>query len=278
MGAIATKNGPAASIVVSVSLSPVLTLLSPAKSLDFSPALKGLATSEPRFQHDTSVLVKRCKKLSVRSLRNLMHLSQPLAELNHQRFQDISLTSAESSKPALLAFTGDVYLSLDPASLGKRDLRWAQQRLRILSGLYGLLRPMDLIQPYRLEMGSRLPNPRGKNLYDFWGDRLVDSLNEEHSARPASAILNLASNEYFKAVPTKKLKAPLVTAVFQEIREGKPRTIGFLAKKARGMMARYVIKNRIDEPQGLKGFHDAGYGYCDDLSSADRLVFVREQA
>ena len=257
----------------------MLTLLSPAKSLDFSPALTGVEPSEPRFQHDTSVLVKRCKKLSVRSLRNLMRLSQPLAELNHQRFQDMSFSFAEeSSKPALLAFTGDVYRSLDPASLGKRDLRWAQQHVRILSGLYGLLRPMDLIQPYRLEMGSRLRNTRGKNLYDFWGDRLVDSLNEEHAARPVSAILNLASNEYFKAIPAKRLKAPLVTAVFQEIREGKPRTISFLAKKARGMMTRYVIENRIDEPRGLEGFHDAGYDYRDDLSSADRLVFVRQQA
>jgi cytoplasmic iron level regulating protein YaaA (DUF328/UPF0246 family) len=257
----------------------MLTLLSPAKSLDFTPALAGLDASEPRFQYDTSVLLKRCKKLSVRSLRNLMDLSQPLAELNHRRYQDISFSFTEqNSKPAVLAFTGDVYRHLDAASLGKRDLRWAQQRIRILSGLYGLLRPLDLIQPYRLEMGSRLRNTRGKNLYDFWGNRLVDSLNEEHSERPVSAILNLASNEYFKAIPAKRLEAPLVTAVFQEIRDGKPRTISFLAKRARGMMTRYVVKNRIDDPEGLKGFNDAGYGYSDDLSSDDRLVFVREQA
>ena len=266
-------------IVLSAILSPMLTLLSPAKSLDFSPTLTDLDASEPRFQYDTSVLLKRCKKLSVRSLRTLMNLSQPLAELNHQRYQDMSFSFAEpSSKPALMAFTGDVYRHLDAASLGLRDLRWAQQRIRILSGLYGLLRPLDLIQPYRLEMGSRLRNARGKNLYDFWGDRLVDSLNEEHAARPVSAILNLASNEYFRAIPTKRLAAPLVTAVFQEIREGRPRTISFLAKRARGMMTRYVIKNRIDDPQDLKGFNDAGYHYSNDLSSDERLVFVREQA
>lgn len=254
----------------------MLTLLSPAKSLDFSPAPRALSTSEPRFQYDTQVLLKRCKKLGVRSLRNLMDLSQPLAELNRQRFQDMSPAFDEANaKASVLAFTGDVYKGLDAASLGKRDLAWAQNHIRILSGLYGLLRPLDVIQPYRLEMGTRLRNTRGKNLYDFWGSRLVDSLNAESRG---GDVLNLASNEYFRAIPAKRLEPRLVTAVFQEIRDGKPRTISFLAKRARGLMARYVVENRIDQPEGLRDFAEEGYAYRTELSNDDRLVFTREQA
>ena len=254
----------------------MLTLLSPAKSLDFSPQPKGIPASEHRFQYDTGVLLKRCKKMGVRSLRNLMDLSQPLAELNHQRFQDMTDSpELKTSKSCALAFTGDVYRGLDAGTLGKRDLVWAQDHIRILSGLYGILRPLDLIQPYRLEMGSRLRNTRGKNLYDFWGTRLVDSLNEEHEQRPVSAVLNLASNEYFKAVPKKRLAPPLVTVVFQEIRDGELRTISFLAKKARGLMARYIIENRIEEPAQLQSFDSEGYSFKEGISSPDRLVFNR---
>ncbi len=254
----------------------MLTLLSPAKTLDFSEARNSLATTVPRFEKDISILMKRCKKLGGRSLRSLMDLSPPLAELNRQRFQDMSLPfTADNAKPCLLAFQGAVYKSLDAATLSTGELDYAQDHLRILSGLYGLLRPLDLIQPYRLEMGSRLSNPRGKNLYQFWGNRLVDSLNAEHGERPVSAVLNLASKEYFKAVPRKRLAPPLVEAVFQEIRDGQPKTIGFLAKKARGLMARFVIKNRIESPEGLKDFAAEGYGFRPSLSTPDRLVFVR---
>ena len=255
----------------------MLTLLSPAKTLDFSPVPEGLATTNPRFESDVEVLIKRCKRLSVRSLRELMHLSEPLAQLSRQRFQAMSLPSTpENSKPCLLAFQGDVYKRLDAASLSKADLDWSQDRLRILSGLYGLLRPLDLIQPYRLEMGSRLSTRRGKNLYQFWGDRLVEALNVETTERRHGAVLNLASAEYMKAVPAKRLEAPLVTAVFQEIRDGRPKTVAFLAKKARGMMARFIVEQRIEDPEALKDFSKEGYGFRPDLSDAERLVFTRE--
>lgn len=253
---------------------PVLTLLSPAKTMDFSPPPEGLPATKPRFGKDIAVLLERCKKLDVSSLRKLMKLSKPLAELNHERFQAMSLPfTAKNSKSCLLAFQGDVYKKLDAASLSKPDLRWAQDHIRILSGFYGLLRPLDLIQPYRLEMGTRLDNSRGKNLYEFWGDRLVDELNAEQKGK--AAVLNLASNEYFKAVPEKRLKSRLVTAAFQEIREGKPKTIAFSAKRARGLMARFVVDNRIDDPEGLKDFGAGGYRFREDLSQDDRLVFTR---
>lgn len=256
----------------------MLTLLSPAKSLDFSPAPAGLRTTEPRFGEDIELLMARCKKLKVSSLRKLMNLSQPLAELNRGRFQQMSWPFTEANaKPALLAFQGDVYRKLDAASLSRRDLAWAQSRVRVLSGLYGLLRPLDLIQPYRLEMGTKLDNPRGKNLYSFWGDRIVDALNAEHAKRRHSAVLNLASIEYFKAVPAARLRPRLVTAVFQEIRDGKPKVIAFSAKRARGLMTRFVIDNRIDDPAGLLDFSEEGYGFRQDLSTDDRLVFTRAQ-
>lgn len=254
----------------------MLTLLSPAKSLDFSPVREGLPLTEPRFEHDIEVLMKRCKTLSVNSLKKLMSLSQPLAELNRERFQEMALPfTPGNSKPCLLAFQGDVYKGLDAASLNKRDLKYAQNHLRILSGFYGVLRPLDLIQPYRLEMGTRLSTGRGSNLYQFWKSRLVDSLNEEHARRPVKAVLNLASNEYFKAVPAKELEPRLVTAVFQEIRDGQPKTISFKAKRARGLMARFQVKHRIDDPKGLEEFGEEGYEFRSDLSEADRLVFTR---
>ncbi len=257
----------------------MLTLLSPAKTLDFSPAPNGLPLTRPHFESDLAVLLKRCKKLSVRSLRKLMSISEPLAVLNHDRFQSMSLPfDADNAKPCLLAFKGGVYRGLEAETLSKPDLKWAQDHLRVLSGLYGLLRPLDLIQPYRLEMGTRLSNTRGKNLYEFWGYRLVEALNEEHRRRPVAAVLNLASNEYFKAIPVKHLEPPLVTAVFQEVRDGRPRTISFLAKRARGLMARFVIRNRIQDPHGLRDFAAEGYGYRSDLSADDRLVFTRERA
>ncbi len=257
----------------------MLTLLSPAKSLDFSPGGKSLPTSVPRFAHDTEMLMKRCKKLSVRRLRELMNLSEPLAELNRERFQQMTWPFTDgTAKPCLLAFQGDVYKGLEAATLTKPQLRYAQDHLRILSGLYGVLRPLDLIQPYRLEMGTRLANSRGKNLYEFWKDRLVDSLNAEHAERPVAAVLNLASNEYFKAVPARRLEPRLVTAVFQEVRDGQPKTISFKAKRARGLMARFQVRNRVEDPERLKEFSDEGYEYRPDLSEEDRLVFTREQA
>ena len=256
----------------------MLTLLSPAKTLDFGFSVDGLPTTEPGFEGDIQLLLERCRQLSVASLQELMGLSQSLAELNHQRFQEMNLPfTPENSKPCLLAFGGDVYRGLDAGSLSKEDLQWAQGRLRILSGLYGLLRPLDLIQPYRLEMGTRLDTQRGGSLYDFWGSRITDALNTEHAERPVGAVLNLASNEYFKSVQSDRLRAPLITALFQEIRDGRPRTISFSAKRARGLMARFMVLERIETPDGLKDFAQEGYTYRSELSQEDRLLFVREQ-
>jgi cytoplasmic iron level regulating protein YaaA (DUF328/UPF0246 family) len=256
----------------------MLTLLSPAKTLELSPTPKGLRPTQPRFKRDIALLMERCKKLDASDLAKLMKLSSPLAELNHQRFQEMDHSfNARNSKACLLAFQGDVYRRLDAASLTRTELSWAQNNLRIISGLYGLLRPLDLMQPYRLEMGTRLDTERGKNLYDFWGSRLADSLNRESRKRPGGTILNLASNEYIRAVPAKLLEAPMVTAHFQELRDGKLKTIGFSAKKARGMMARFVIQNEIDNPKQLHDFADEGYEYRSDLSSDQEIRFVREQ-
>ena len=235
----------------------------------------GLTATQPRFVDDTALLIDNCKTLEASDLRRLMSLSDSLAQLNHARFQEMRLPlTAENAKPCLLAFQGDVYKGLDAASLESEDLNWAQGRLRILSGLYGLLRPFDLIQPYRLEMGTRLANARGANLYEFWGDRLAGALNEE-DVDPEAPVLNLASKEYARAVPTSSLTRPLVTADFKEERDGQVKTIGLVAKRARGLMARYIIRNRIESVEDLKDFDDQGYGYRPDLSSDDRLAFTR---
>ena len=256
----------------------MLTIISPAKALDFTPVANGLTATQPRFVDDTAVLLQTCKTLEASDLRRLMSLSDSLANLNHARFQEMSLPlTPENAKPCVLAFQGDVYKGLDAASLESGDLSWAQERLRILSGLYGLLRPLDLIQPYRLEMGTKLSNARGKNLYEFWGDRLASALNGE-DADPGAPVLNLASQEYAKAVPPKSLARPLIAADFKEERNGELKTIGLVAKRARGLMARYVIRNRIEDVEGLKDFDDEGYGFRPELSSDERLVFSRARA
>ncbi len=254
----------------------MLTLISPAKALDFSPCTSSLAPTQPRFIDDTALLLKHCRQLDARALQRLMRLSDSLAQLNHARFQEMSLPlTPENAKSCALAFQGDVYKGLDAVSLSADDLGWAQERLRILSGLYGLLRPLDLIQPYRLEMGTKLANVRGESLYDFWGARLAHALNDECADAP---VLNLASNEYAKAVPAKALRRPLVSAVFQEERNGRLKTIGLVAKRARGLMARFVIRNRLEDVEDLKEFAEEGYGYRPDLSGEDRLVFARAQS
>lgn len=256
----------------------MLALLSPAKTLDLSPAPKGLPVTRPAFKKEIGILMRRCKALEVAELRKLMSLSEPLAELNHERFQVMSPRfTVGNSKAALLAFQGDVYRKLDPETLSRPDLLWAQDHLRILSGLYGLLRPLDLMQPYRLEMGTRLATERGSDLYAFWGGRLADALNAEHKKRPVAAVLNLASNEYIKAVPAAKLQMPMITANFQEWRDGKLKTIAFSAKKARGLMARYLIEKRVETPAQLKRFAADGYRFDKDRSTADTFLFTRQR-
>ncbi len=254
----------------------MLTVLSPAKTFELDGSAEGLPTTVPRLRKDTEVLLARCRELSTETLRELMKLSDSLAELNHRRFQKMSLphTSA-NAKPCGLVFGGDVYRGLDAASLSREELEWAQGRIRILSGLYGVLRPLDLIQPYRLEMGTRLTNERGRNLYEFWGDRITEALNGEPGVGGAPVLLNLASNEYFRSVRPAALQLPVVTAVFQELREGKPRTISFSAKRARGLMARFIIENRIETPEELKDFAVEGYRHQPEMSEPNRQVFLR---
>jgi cytoplasmic iron level regulating protein YaaA (DUF328/UPF0246 family) len=256
----------------------VLTLLSPAKTLNFDFDSEGLPLSAPRFEDDIAELLGTCKKLTAPQLRKLMGLSQGLAELNRDRFRTMELPFTESnSKPALLAFGGDVYRGFDAATLSRRDLKWSQRRIRILSGFYGMLRPLDMMQPYRLEMGTRLSNTRGKNLYEFWGHQVTDAINEDLRGRGTRAVVNLASNEYFKSVKPKDLAAPLVTALFKEDREGTIKTISFSAKRARGLMARFIVQNRVDSPEGMKEFNEEGYSYRPDLSDDSTMLFVRDQ-
>lgn len=254
----------------------MLTLISPAKALDFSPDARGLAPTQPRFAADTALLVERCKELEEDDLRRLMGLSEPLARLNRARFQEMHPSpAAENAKPCVLAFRGDVYKGLDADSLSADDLAWAQGRLRILSGLYGLLRPLDLIQPYRLEMGTRLANPRGANLYEFWGGRISADLRRTLAGQARPTLVNLASQEYYRAVRPRELDAPVVTPVFKERRNGGCRVIGLFAKKARGMMARYAVKRRLERAEQLLDFAESGYRHAPELSSAAEWVFVR---
>ena len=254
----------------------MLAIVSPAKKLDFSDLPRPLPHSKPDFADDAQALVKTARRLSRPKLRKLMKLSAPLAELNYQRFQNHAeeLTPG-NAKQAALAFAGDTYAGLDSASLDDGDLAFAQNHLRILSGLYGLLRPLDLIQPYRLEMGSRLATRHGKTLYDFWGGRLAAAIDEQLAGHEQPVLVNLASSEYFKAVAAKSLRARVITPAFKEASNGSAKVIGFFAKRARGAMARYMIQNRLERPEDLKAFAADGYEYQEKLSEADNWVFTR---
>ncbi|MCV2367169.1 peroxide stress protein YaaA [Roseateles oligotrophus] len=258
----------------------MLYLLSPAKSLDYDtptpPALLDLA-SQPQFVPQSSELIKLLKPKTPADIAAMMSLSVPLAELNVARFSAWKPSFTHSnSKPAVLAFNGDVYEGLSAPTLSTAQLQWAQEHLAILSGLYGVLRPLDLIQPYRLEMGSRLANPAGANLYKFWGERLTRHLNARATAAQVPVIVNLASQEYFRAVDRPGLQPRVIECVFEDWKNGQYKIISFFAKRARGLMARYAITERIDTPAGLHGFAAEGYAYQADLSEPGRLVFRRK--
>ncbi len=256
----------------------MLAIVSPAKKLDFTPLDRQLAHSEPAFVDDAAELVKSARKLSRSELQRLMKLSDSLTDLNYQRFKGYSaMPSPDQVKQAVMAFAGDTYTGLDAATLDDDDLAYGQDHLRIISGLYGLLRPLDMIQPYRLEMGRRLSNPRGADLYDFWDDRLAGTIDEIVASHAASVVINLASNEYFKAAREKTLKARVITPVFKEIKNGEARVLGLFAKRARGSMARYTIQNRVEDPEGLKSFDTGDYAYREELSDGDTWVFTRVQ-
>lgn len=255
----------------------MLVLLSPAKNLNFDPAPISNETTLPRLDEDRTQLVKRTKKLTRADLRRLMKISENLADLNYTRFQAMAAGLPENeAKPAALAFNGDVYRGLDANTLSEDDLSWAQSHLRILSGLYGVLRPLDKIHPYRLEMGTRLDTKRGASLYDFWGSRISSLLNED-AATADDFVINLASNEYFKAVDRKALKPKVIDIAFKEEKDGKAKVISFYAKYARGLMARWIIENRVDTPDAIKSFSEDGYKFDAEASKSASFVFTRPQ-
>ncbi|WP_142850159.1 peroxide stress protein YaaA [Telmatospirillum sp. J64-1] len=255
----------------------MLALLSPAKKLDFDPPVLPLPHTQPAFLEETAILVETARGLSRADLSRLMDISPSLADMNYERFRSFSTPfTPQNAKQAVLAFAGDTYIGLEASTLGVEDLTWAQDHLGILSGLYGLLRPFDLIQPYRLEMGTRMANPRGNDLYDFWGARLAQAAEAAVAGHASPVIVNLASTEYFKAVGAKRLSVPLITPVFKEVKGGQAKVIGLMAKRARGMMARFMIENRIDEPEALKDFCASGYRFRADLSNGKEWVFLRD--
>lgn len=256
----------------------MLALVSPAKKMDFEDITRPLSHSDPDFFTDTKKLVKSARQLSQTELQQLMNLSDSLSELNFQRFKAFKATQSQANaKQAAMAFAGDTYIGLDSATLSDNDFDYAQDHLRILSGLYGLLRPLDLIQPYRLEMGRRLATERGHNLYEFWGDKLAKSINKIVKEHQNPAVINLASNEYFKAVKPKLLRGRLLTIQFKEEKAGKVRVIALFAKRARGLMSHFILSNRIESVDGLKVFCENGYRYEDTLSNDQQWTFVRPQ-
>jgi len=256
----------------------MLIVISPAKTLDFETPPTVKKSTQPAFLERSAQLVTDARKLSPDQVGALMGISDKLAELNHQRFMNWGLPfTAANAKQSLLAFKGDVYTGLDADSMSAADFNFAQKHLRILSGLYGLLRPLDLMQPYRLEMGLKFANQGGKNLYEFWGSDITDKLNSQLKALKSEVLLNLASNEYFRAVQAKALHADVITPVFKDLKSGKYRVISFFAKKARGQMTRYIIDQRLDDVAGIKKFRVGGYRYNKAESTARDWVFTRDQ-
>jgi len=254
----------------------MLIVLSPAKKLDFDSENLRADAELPRLMKETRKLIKTAKTLRPEDLKSMMGISDNLADLNVKRFKAFKTPfTPANARPAIDAFQGDVYVGLDAPSLSDEDRNFANDHIRILSGLYGLLRPLDLMQAYRLEMGVKFPNERGANLYAFWGDLISKELNKDLKGDADPVVINLASGEYFKSVQQKALKARVITPVFQEVKDGRAKVISFLAKKARGSMSRYVIDNRIDTPEALKSFNWGGYQYMDDLSDDQKWVFQR---
>lgn len=255
----------------------MLIVISPAKTLDFDNPPVTKKFTQPRFLDQSQVLVEQLRQFDPSQISALMSISDKLGELNHRRFMNWSQPFAPgNAKQALLAFRGDVYTGLDADSFSAADFTFAQKHLRILSGLYGLLQPLDLIQPYRLEMGTVLGNAEGVNLYAFWGERLTQALNAELSKEKKPVLINLASQEYFKAVHPKLLAAPVITPIFKERKGNAFKIVSFFAKKARGLMSAYIIKQRLDDAEALKEFNLDGYRYDPQQSSATEWTFTRE--
>ena len=256
----------------------MLIVLSPAKSLDYKTPVKVKAPTVPEFVSESAKLIADLKKLAPQDVAKLMGLSDQLAVLNVGRYRDWSKKFTQAnSKAAIYAFDGDVYDGFDVKSLDAKTVAYAQDHIRILSGLYGALRPLDLMQAYRLEMGTTFKNARGKDLYAFWGNRVTDSLKKVLEKEKKPVLLNLASEEYFKVLQPKELGCPVIAPVFQDAKDGKYKIISFFAKRARGLMARYVVENRISDPADLRGFNLDGYRYYAADSKADKPIFRRAE-
>jgi len=255
----------------------MLLVISPAKNLDYQTPATTKQSTTPDFLEHAQLLIEELRGLAPQDVSKLMSISDKLGVLNYDRFQQWSLPfTADNAKPAALAFNGDVYTGLNAESFKADDFKFAQKHLRILSGLYGLLRPLDLMQAYRLEMGTKFENQRGKNLYEFWGDIITQALNQQLKSLNSEVLVNLASNEYFKSVKAKTLNATIVTPVFKDWKGDKYKIISFYAKKARGLMCAYAINNRITDAEELKGFDLEGYGYNEAMSSEKEWVFTRQ--
>jgi len=255
----------------------MLMIISPAKTLDYESPLATETHTQPDFLDDACELIDQLKELEPHQVSNLMSISDKLGQLNAERFQTWHTPfTPDNARQAVLAFKGDVYTGLDAESFSNEDFSFAQKHLRILSGLYGLLKPLDLMQPYRLEMGTRFENTRGKDLYAFWGSKITEALNQL-LASDDKVLVNLASNEYFKSVQKKHLDARLVTPQFKDWKNGQYKMISFYAKKARGLMCRYAIQNRITQADDLKGFNLEGYYFSEDQSDNNNWVFLRDE-
>lgn len=257
----------------------MLMVISPAKTLDYTSPVKLKEHTEPEHIKQSEQLIKQLKKLSVQDVASLMSISDKLAALNVARFAEWSTKfTTDNARQAILAFKGDVYTGLAAEDFSAKDVKFAQKHLRILSGLYGVLRPLDLMQPYRLEMGTKLANSKGKDLYEFWGEQITEWLNKAITEQGDGILLNLASNEYFKSVKTKQLDAKIIDVDFKDLKNGQYKIISFYAKKARGMMARYVIKNQLRDVEQLKQFDSEGYYYSEEHSTDSKLIFLRDEA
>jgi len=254
----------------------MLMLISPAKSLNMQASLPNINRTKARLLDDSQQLINKLQELNPEQIQKLMGISEKLSELNYQRFQDWVQSDSAVQCPALFAFQGDVYQGLGADTLSIDELEFAQQHLRILSGLYGLLRPFDLMQAYRLEMGTKFMNPRGANLYAFWGNKISSLIKADMPTDEAPELVNLASNEYYKAVKPKLISSKIITPVFKDLKNGQYKIISFYAKKARGLMVAYAVKNKITRAEKLKGFDSAGYYFSEELSDDKQWVFIRD--
>ncbi len=256
----------------------MLLVISPAKTLDYDTTPKTKTFTIPDYLDESQLLIERARQWSALDIAELMQVSMKLAELNFERFEAWHTPfTPENAKQAVLAFKGDVYTGLEAESFRAADFKFAQGHLRILSGLYGLLRPLDLMQPYRMEMGRKVDTERGKNLYEFWGATITEGLNRQLRALKSPYLINLASNEYFKAVKPKLLDGEIITPEFKDWKNGQYKMMGVYAKKARGQLSRFVIQNQLTDPEAMKEFNVDGYGYNEELSSGNKWVFTRRQ-